>query len=66
MMLLVQSLIQQLKATNRLVMKLNLLHILKQESKVKTIQLQNHVRLMVMSCTKKQMLQLHLVNLVTL
>ena len=54
--------IQQLKATNQLVMKQNLLHILKQVSKVKTIQLLTLVNLTVMFCINKLMLQPCLVN----
>ena len=54
--------IQQLKATNQLVMKQNLLHILKQVSKVKTILHQILVHLMVMFCINRLILQLCLVN----
>ena len=62
MMQTVHLQIQQLKATNQLVMKQNLLHILKQVSKVKTILHQILVHLMVMFCINRLILQLCLVN----
>lgn len=50
------------QVTNQRVMKLNLLHLLKQVFKVKTIQLLTHVHLRGMFCITRLILQQCLVN----